>query len=133
VPVQRAPRGPVIVPDERGPRAARERTANPPAGTAPAPRSGVPREHVPCERDCAGSHEKRMGVNMNVTGHFGPASAGGNRVFMRVFESARTRSRRNEAEPQRGPVVKSRSGAHGAKCEKSLNGKVFGAASESFF
>jgi hypothetical protein len=29
------------------PRAARERSANPPAGTALAPRSGVPREHVP--------------------------------------------------------------------------------------
>src|ERR1700688_5297985 len=36
-PVQRAPRGPVIVPDERGPKAARERFARPHAGTAPAP------------------------------------------------------------------------------------------------
>jgi len=36
-------------------------------------------------------------------------------------------------EPQRGPAVKSRSWAHWAKCEKSLNGKVFGAAGESFY
>jgi hypothetical protein len=36
-PVQRAPRGPVIMPDERGPKAARERFARPRAGTAPAP------------------------------------------------------------------------------------------------
>jgi hypothetical protein len=43
------------------------------------------------------------------------------------------RYRRNDAEPRRGPAVKSRSQAHGAKCEKSLNGKVFGAANESFF
>jgi hypothetical protein len=52
---------------------------------------------------------------------------------MRVFESARTHGWRNDAQPQRGPAVKSRSQAHGAKCEKSLNGNVFGAASESFF
>jgi hypothetical protein len=50
---------------------------------------------------------------------------------MRVFASARTRGRRNDAEPQRRPAVKSRSQAHGTKCEKSLKGKVFGAASES--
>jgi hypothetical protein len=68
-----------------------------------------------------------------VTARFGPSSAGGNRVFMRDFASARTRGRRNDGEPQRGPTVKSRSQVHGAKCEKSLNGKVFGAASESFF
>ena len=37
MPVQRAPRRPVIVPDERGPEAARERFARPPAGTAPTP------------------------------------------------------------------------------------------------
>jgi hypothetical protein len=42
-----APRAPVVVPADMMPEAARERTANPPAGTAPAPRSGVPREHVP--------------------------------------------------------------------------------------
>jgi hypothetical protein len=49
-PVQRAPRGPVVVPDERGPEAARERTANPRAGTAFAPYSGLPREHALNER-----------------------------------------------------------------------------------
>ena len=35
--VYRAPRRPVVMPVERWPRAARERMANPPAGTAPAP------------------------------------------------------------------------------------------------
>jgi hypothetical protein len=70
---------------------------------------------------------------MNVTAGFGPSGAGGKRVFMRVFESARMRGRRNGGEPQRGPAAKSRSQAHWAKCEKSLNGKVFGAASESLF
>jgi hypothetical protein len=70
---------------------------------------------------------------MNVTAHSGPLWAGENRVFMRVFASARMRGRRSDAEPQRGPLVKSRSQAHRAKCEKSLNGKVFGAANESFF
>jgi hypothetical protein len=40
---------------------------------------------------------------------------------------------RKDVEPQRGPAVKSRSQVHGAKCEKSLNGKAFCAASESFF
>ena len=35
--VYRAPRRPVVMPAERWPRAARERMANPPAGTAPAP------------------------------------------------------------------------------------------------
>jgi hypothetical protein len=43
------------------------------------------------------------------------------------------RGRRNDFEPQRGPTVKSRSQALWAKCEKSLNDKVFGAANESFF
>jgi hypothetical protein len=47
VPVQRAPRRPVIVPAGRIPEAARERSANPPAGTAPAPPSGLPPEGVP--------------------------------------------------------------------------------------
>jgi hypothetical protein len=70
---------------------------------------------------------------MNVTARFGPSSAAENRVFMRVFASARTRGRRNDAEARRGPAVKSRTQAHGAKCEKSLHGKVFGAASESLF
>ncbi len=41
-PVKRAPRGPVLVPDERDPGAARERSVNPRAGTALAPPSGVP-------------------------------------------------------------------------------------------
>jgi hypothetical protein len=94
-----APRAPAVIPVDMMPRAARERTANPRAGTAPAPRSGVPREHVPCERDWAGSHEKRMRVNMNVTARFGPSWVGENCVFMRVFESARRRGRRNDAEP----------------------------------
>jgi hypothetical protein len=53
VPVQRAPRRPVIVPAGRIPGAARERSANPPAGTAPAPSSGLPPEGVPSERDSA--------------------------------------------------------------------------------
>jgi hypothetical protein len=52
---------------------------------------------------------------------------------MRAFESARMRGRRGDAEPRRGPAVKSRSQARWAKCEKWLNGKVFGAANESFF
>jgi hypothetical protein len=52
---------------------------------------------------------------------------------MRVFAIAGTRGRRHDAEPQRGSAAKSRSQAHGAKSEKSLNGKVFGAASESLF
>jgi hypothetical protein len=47
VPVQRASRRPVIMPAGRLPRAARERTANPPAGTAPAPPHGLPPEGVP--------------------------------------------------------------------------------------
>jgi hypothetical protein len=74
-----------------------------------------------------------MRVNIIVTARFGPSRAGENRVFMRVFASARTRGRRSDAEPQRGPTVKSRSQARWANCEKSLNGKVFGAASESLF
>jgi hypothetical protein len=41
------------------------------------------------------------------------------------------RGRLEDAELQRGPAVKSRSWAHRAKCEKSLNGRVFGAANES--
>jgi hypothetical protein len=70
---------------------------------------------------------------MNVTGRFEPSWVCENRVFMRVFERARTCGRRNDGEQQRGPAVKSRSQAHWTKCEKSLNGKVFGAANESFF
>jgi hypothetical protein len=73
-----------------------------------------------------------MRVNINVTGRFGPLWAGENRVFMRVFRNARRRGQRGDAEPQRGPAVKSRSQAHWAKCEKSLNGKIFRAACESF-
>jgi hypothetical protein len=74
-----------------------------------------------------------MRVNINVTACFGPSWAGGKHVFMQVFESARTRCQRSDVELQRGPAVKSRSWAYCAKCEKSLNGKVFGAANESFF
>jgi hypothetical protein len=77
------------------------------------------------------SHEKGTRVNIIVTARFGPSWAGENRVFMRVFASARMRGRRNNGGPRRGPAVKSRSQAHWAKCEKSLNGKVFGAANES--
>jgi hypothetical protein len=72
-----------------------------------------------------------MRVNINVTARFGPSTAGENRVFMRVFASVRMRGRRSDAEPQRGPAVKSRSQAHWAKCEKSLNGRSFRAANES--
>jgi hypothetical protein len=47
-----APRAPVVMPVDMMPEAARERFARSPAGTALAPRSGVPREHVPVhERD----------------------------------------------------------------------------------
>jgi hypothetical protein len=49
------------------------------------------------------------------------------------FRSARTCGRLDNVEPQRGPTVKLRSQAHWAKCEKSLNGKTFGATNESFF
>jgi hypothetical protein len=68
-----------------------------------------------------------------VTARFAPSSAAKTHVFMRVFESARTRGRRNDAEPQRRPAVKSRATADSAKCEKSLNVMVFRAAAESFF
>jgi hypothetical protein len=47
------------------------------------------------------------------------------------FSQRANGGRLSDAEPQRGPAVKSRSQAHGAKCEKSLNDKVFGAANES--
>jgi len=40
-------------------------------------------------------------------------------------------TQRQDAEPQRGPEVKSRSKAHWAKYEKSLNDGVFCAANES--
>jgi hypothetical protein len=46
-------RRPVIVPAGRCSEAARVRSANPPAGTAPAPSSGLPPEGVPSERDSA--------------------------------------------------------------------------------
>jgi hypothetical protein len=49
------------------------------------------------------------------------------------FAARERAAARNDAEPQRGRAVKSRSWAHGAKCEKSLNGKIFGVANESFF
>jgi hypothetical protein len=51
MPVQRAPRGPVIVPDGTMPEAARERFARPPAGTALAPLSGSHLESALVERD----------------------------------------------------------------------------------
>ena len=63
VPVQRAPRRPVIVPAGRIPGAARERSANPPAGTAPAPSSGLPPEGVPSERDSSAVAEMVTNVN----------------------------------------------------------------------
>jgi hypothetical protein len=42
-----APHAPVVMPASMMPGAARERTANPPAGTAPAPPHGLPPEGVP--------------------------------------------------------------------------------------
>jgi hypothetical protein len=51
MPVQRAPRGPVIVPDGTMPEAARARFARPPAGTALAPLSGSHLESALAERD----------------------------------------------------------------------------------
>ena len=51
MPVQRAPRRPVIVPDGTMPEAARERFARPPAGTALAPLSGSHLESALVERD----------------------------------------------------------------------------------
>jgi hypothetical protein len=68
---------------------------------------------------------------MNVTAVFGLSRAGGNRVFMRVFASARMRGASKIAEPQPGPAAKSRNQAHGAKCKKSLSSNIFGAANES--
>ncbi len=62
VPVQRAPRRPVVVPAGRIPEAARERSANPPAGTAPTPPSGLPPEGVPSERDSIIVTELRTNV-----------------------------------------------------------------------
>jgi hypothetical protein len=47
------------------------------------------------------------------------------------FRSARIRGRLSDAGPQRGPAVKSRSQPHWAKCKRSLNGKVLGAANEA--
>jgi len=70
---------------------------------------------------------------MNVTAGFGRSWFGESRVFMRVFAGARMRGAFKTAEPQRGPVVKSRTKAHGAKCKKSLSGNIFGAANESLF
>jgi hypothetical protein len=49
--VYRAPRGPVVVPAGRGPRAARERFARPRAGTALAPQYGWHPECTLHERD----------------------------------------------------------------------------------
>jgi hypothetical protein len=49
------------------------------------------------------------------------------------FRRARRRGWLGDAEPLRGPTIQSRSQAHWAKCKKSLNGKSFSAANESFF
>jgi hypothetical protein len=46
-PMQPAPGRPVLLPAEQGPGAARERSANPRAGTALAPQNGMPRELRP--------------------------------------------------------------------------------------
>lgn len=50
------------MPAERNPRASRERTANPPAGTAPAPPSGMPPEGALDERDQAHVTETETNV-----------------------------------------------------------------------
>jgi len=47
-----APHAPVVMPESMMPGAARERTANPPAGTAPAPPHGLPPEGVPWRAGC---------------------------------------------------------------------------------
>ena len=70
VPVQRAPRRPVIVPAGRIPEAARERSSNPPAGTAPAPSSGLPPEGVPSERDSSAVAEIVTNVNGGAFRHY---------------------------------------------------------------
>ena len=70
VPVQRAPRRPVIVPAGRIPEAARERSANPSAGTAPAPSSGLPPEGVPSERDSCNVSEMVTSVNGGAYRHY---------------------------------------------------------------
>jgi hypothetical protein len=70
---------------------------------------------------------------MNVTAHLRPSCARENRVFMRVFASAPTRSWSHDDDLRLGPAVKSRSQADAAKCEKSLNGKILGAVCESLF
>ena len=57
MPVQRAPRGPVIVPDERGPEAARERSVSfRPRGPLSLHFRKHPREGVPKERDISPSN-----------------------------------------------------------------------------
>jgi hypothetical protein len=70
-PVYRAPRRPVVMPAERWPRAARERFARPPAGTAPAPHLG---SHPDASLDRAGwagcnliSDERQGSVTFTVT------------------------------------------------------------------
>jgi len=62
-PVQRAPRRPVIVPDERGPEAARERLARPRAGTAPAPHLRSHPECVPSMGELTASLTNQRGVS----------------------------------------------------------------------
>jgi hypothetical protein len=62
-PVQRAPRGPVVMPDERGPKAARERFARPRAGTAPAPHLRSHPECVPSLGGLIASLTNQRGVS----------------------------------------------------------------------
>jgi len=64
-PVQRAPRGPVIVPDERGPEAARERSVSfRSRGPLPLHFRKHPREGVPGERDILPSNWYGDGCQM---------------------------------------------------------------------
>jgi hypothetical protein len=64
---------------------------------------------------------------------FRPVIGGQNPRIHAGFGSAQTRGRRNDAEPQSRPAVKSRAKADSAKCKKSLHRKTFGAADESLF
>ena len=133
VPVQRASRRPVIMPAGRLPRAARER------GHEPRPRAPLPLRHsavtgdVPYASEIAPGPIKRDACQYKRDGAFRGVMGGRKPRIHAGFRRVRMRERRSDAEPPRGPVVKSRSLADWAKCEKSLNGNNFGAASESFF
>ena len=130
VPVQRASRRPVIMPAGRLPRAARER------GHEPRPRAPLSLRHsavtgdVPYASEISPGPMKRDACQYKRDGAFRAVMGGRKSRIHAGFRNARIRGRRNDAEPQRGPGIKSRSQAHWAKCEKSLNGKVFGAANE---